>query len=140
MDDAEAEARAATLGSAMLIFGLVREPAREALDALEDVPLLTAEEWEAWREGDDEDLRITRACLDAEYELRANQWIALDMLGVALSPPSPAERGYDPAGAAEQPDGAPQGLPPGRVWVERRELAALASAILGWDTTAPEEG
>jgi len=42
--------RARRLGAAMLLFGLVREPAPAALHATADLPLLDADEWEAWRD------------------------------------------------------------------------------------------
>lgn len=49
------------LGAALLILGLVCEPAVSALYALEDTPLLTKEEWEAWRSMGSADLLLARA-------------------------------------------------------------------------------
>ncbi len=69
--------RAERLGAAMRLFGLVREPAEAALEATTQLPLLTADEWEAWRATDDEDVRLAHACLNAELELRERQWQAL---------------------------------------------------------------
>ncbi|WP_445151136.1 hypothetical protein [Baekduia sp. Peel2402] len=77
--------RAARLEAAILVCGLVHEPAEAALLALEDVPLLTVEQWDAWRALDSEDVALLAACLDAEFALRAREWAALDRLGAALA-------------------------------------------------------
>ncbi len=69
-----AEERAERLGVTMLLFGLVREPARDALQGSKDTELLTHDEFEAWRSSDDEDLRLGQACIEAEFELREHQW------------------------------------------------------------------
>ncbi len=83
MGSPDAAERADRLGATLLILGLVREPAVSALHGLEDTPLLTVEEWEAWRSADAADLVLAHACLNAEYELRERQWNALERFGAA---------------------------------------------------------
>lgn len=75
--------RADRLGAVMLVLGLVKEPAPAALDGLAETPLLTTEEWEAWRSIEPEDRDLAWACLTAEFELRERQWAALERFGAA---------------------------------------------------------
>lgn len=70
--------RADRLGAAMLVLGLVHEPATAAVAALEEVPLLTDDQWEAWRDLDNADLALTHECLRAQFETRAREWEALE--------------------------------------------------------------
>jgi hypothetical protein len=77
--------RADRLGAAILVCGLVREPADAAIRALEDLPLLDGEQWEAYRDLDHEDVALLRACLEVEFEIRDREWEALDRLGASLA-------------------------------------------------------
>lgn len=83
MDWPDTAERADRLGAVLLILGLVRQPAAAALHGLEDTPLLTSDEWAAWRSADAADLVLAHACLNAEYELRERQWTALERFGAA---------------------------------------------------------
>jgi hypothetical protein len=74
----DAPGRADRLAAAVLVCGLVREPATTAMESAAEAGLLTPAEWEAWRSLDDEDIRIAHACLEAEYGRRLRQWRALD--------------------------------------------------------------
>lgn len=77
--------RADRLGASLRLFGLVREPGHAAVEAAAVMPLLSAEEWEAWRETDDDDRALALACLNVEFELRERQWRALEEFGAAYS-------------------------------------------------------
>lgn len=126
-----AEERAERLGVTMLLFGLVREPARDALQGSKDTELLTHEEVEAWRSSDDEDLRLGQACIEAEFELREHQWQALELLDYAYNEPPSSEAprsGVAVAGAAGQSRAGAADLVP----VRRADLARLARFALGW--------
>lgn len=113
--------RADRLGVAMLAFGLVRERPLEALRSSAECALLTADELDAWRECDDEDLALAQACLVAEFELRARQWDALERLGAALS-----------NGSGETTDERVATMP------EADAREALRSALaLNWDLPTP---
>ena len=92
-----AEQRAERLSAALMLFGLVRESRTDALAAVEDLPMLSAAEWEAWRAGDDEDVALALACINAEFELREAEWRCLEFLlyvqtsPAATSPAQPVE-------------------------------------------------
>jgi hypothetical protein len=121
---ADAEDRAGRLGAAMLLLGLVREPAAAAVEALQDTPLLTAEEWEAWRSLDAEDRALALACLNAEYELRDRQWSALEAFGAAYA-----------AGRGDGFDERIKTMP-----AEEARRILIAAYDLGWHFPMPEEG
>jgi hypothetical protein len=76
--------RAVRLGVAVLTFGVVNEPPRDALAAM--FPLLHEEAVDIWRDGDDADRDIANACLLAEAELRTREWDALGTLLAAIPP------------------------------------------------------
>jgi hypothetical protein len=122
-----AEERAERLGVTMLLFGLVREPARDALQGSKDTELLTHEEVEAWRSSDDEDLRLGQACIEAEFELRDHQWQALELLDYAYNEPPSSEAPRSGAGAAYAAGDRADLVP-----VRRADLARLARFALGW--------
>lgn len=127
-----AEERAERLGVTMLLFGLVREPARDALQGSKDTELLTHEEVEAWRSSDDEDLRLGQACIEAEFELRDHQWQALELLDYAYNEPPSSGSGTAGAGAAGQSRAGAAGEGADLVPVRRADLARLARFALGW--------
>ena len=125
------------LGAALLIFGLVDERPADALVALESCPLLTPAEMAAWRDADEQDAALARACLPVERELRDAQWRALGLHDLALHGP-PAD---EARGEARPPEGNSTGDTscPGLVRVERADLARVSQFVLGWDRAAPEE-
>jgi hypothetical protein len=138
--------RADRLGAAVLLLGLVRQPAVEAVDAAAEVDLLTADEWDAWRSADETDLRIAHACLVAQYEQRAREWAALELV-LADRPrmlaPAVAPSASGPAG----PKGSASGFVtvPANEWeAAQRDAAYWAGVVadaertLGWDRPAPE--
>jgi len=141
------EDRAERLGISMLIFGLVLEPASAALAALAEVPLLTEGELEIWREGDDEDIALTNACLQVEYGLRAEQWRALMLLDIALHGPPVVEPPPPPSGRTRTVRAHQGSLPvstPDVVVVPRAAVERLARVVLGWNLpnlpNLPNEG
>ena len=81
----DAAERGDRLGVTMRMLGLVREPAPAAVEGASAAGLLTEEEWEVWREGDDQDIALAHACLTAEFELRERQWSALEAFGAAVA-------------------------------------------------------
>lgn len=128
--------RAERLAAALLIFGLVDEPPADALAALESCPLLTPAEIEAWRDADEQDAALMRACLELEHELRDAQWAALAVLDLALhGPPVETRIEAGPPGGNGPSCDAPC---PDLVRVERADLARMASFVLGWHHAALE--
>lgn len=121
--------RAERLGATMLLFGIVREPATDALER--EPPLLTEDELEAWRATDDEDVRLAHACLNAEFELRDRQWQALEFLLYARSAPE-ACLSPPPPGRAELPSGGSEPEPQDLVVLPRAHVVAVAELALGW--------
>ena len=77
MTSDDAESRAERLGAAMLVCGLVHEPACQAVEATAQLDLLTDEQWEAWHALDGEDGRLAQACLALEFERRNQEWASL---------------------------------------------------------------
>jgi hypothetical protein len=133
----DAEARAGRLGTSMLMFGLVGEKPRDAMRGAVAAQLLTANEMDAWREGDDEDTAIANACLAIERELREAEWAALELLNtvrVTRPEPAPAPTDGEPT-AGTGPCGEPS--PPAMVRVARADIERVAHAVLGWDRPAP---
>lgn len=130
--------RAERLGAAMLLFGLVREPATAALEANADLALLAAGEWEAWREADDEDVRLAHACLSTEFELRERQWRTLEFLLYVLTAPEvalPQPTSAQPVTAAGPPSGGSEPEP--MILLPRAHIVAVAELALGWHTSGP---
>lgn len=70
--------RAERLRVHVFIFGLVREEPRDALCGTWDA--LGLNEIDLFRTGDDEDLALSNACLEAEAALRQREWEALERL------------------------------------------------------------
>ena len=125
--------RADRLRTSVLLFGLVNQPATDALTGSRDAALLAAEEWDAWRSSDDEDTALARACIEAERERRDRQWTALELLCHAYTgpeapdhtDPQPRPRtGAKPAGTATET--------PTVESVPRAAIIATTQAILGW--------
>ena len=114
--------RADRLGAAMLTLGLVREPAESALQALEDTPLLTGDEWDAWRALEPDDIALVHACLIAGFELRDRQWSALEAIGTAFA-----------AGEGDTPEERIATMP-----ADDSRRALLATYALGWNFPAPQ--
>lgn len=127
-----AEERAERLGVTMLLFGLVREPARDALQGSKDTELLTHEEVETWRSSDDEDLRLGQACIEAQFELRDHQWQALELLDYAYNEPPFSEAPCSGAAGAGEGRAGAAGEGADLVPVRRADLARLARFALGW--------
>lgn len=124
MDVLDPETRAERLRVGLLLFGLVYEPPSDAIDGACATELLTAEEWEEWREADEEDLALAAACLGVEYGLRARQWSALQRLGELHA-----------AGEGDDAEARWLSLPDRDV----AEVLRHASA-LGWTHDPPEPG
>lgn len=124
--------RADRLGAAMLLFGLVGEPAADALTR--QPPLLTRDEWAAWRATDDDDVALARACLTAEHELREVGWGWLEFLLHVQSAPDAAAAPVS-AGAASATDAAES-----MVLIPRAQAVAVAIQALGWHLPPPPEG
>ncbi len=133
--------RAERLGAAMLLFGLVREPATAALRAAGDLPLVTDDAWAAWRSADDEDVRLAHACLRTEFELRDRQWQALEFLLYVRTAPEaslPAAPSTPPGGGAARGGSEPE--PPDLVVLPRAHVVAVAELALGWHHRLPAQG
>lgn len=89
--------------------------------------------WNDAMHGDDptaypDDLHLAWECAELAQAIRAQQWTAVEVLGAALyAPEPPAALGgmTTQAGIASEPTRL--------VSVERRDLLALATAVLGWD-------
>lgn len=73
--------RADRLGASLVMFGLVNQPPREAMEA--SFPLLSMEAKKALRDVTAEDIALSNACLTVEREHRARQWAALEAFGAA---------------------------------------------------------
>ncbi len=116
--------RSDRLGAGVLLLGLVREPGADALDGANACGLLREDEWQAFRDFEDEDLALVHACLGAEFELRARQWSALEFLTFVTN--APAVEVGDRSGAG------PSGGEP-LVLVSRAEAVAVAETALAWD-------
>lgn len=128
--------RVERLGAGILLLGLVQdEDGTEAIERAKECGLLTDAEIDAWTELDDEDRRLTLACLDAQFELRAAQWKTLELLLyvqtaplVDLPPVKPS-----PAVGAEEGDWQPT-----MVMVPRSQITALTLQALNWHLAPPE--
>lgn len=118
----DAPPRASRLGAALLICGLVREPAVDAVVGASVTGLLTSTEWDAWRAGDETDRRLALACLEVEYGLRDQQWAALAALGDAWA-----------AGTGPTPEDRIATMP-----AEAARSALQAVYALGWNFRAPD--
>lgn len=119
--------RADRLGATMLLLGIVREPAEAAVQRAAEFPCLTPDEWEAWRETDDEDFRLAHACLNAEFEHRARQFDALERFGTAYA-----------AGTGDSYAERVASMP-----AEEARASLLAAVDLGWHHTIggkPDDG
>jgi len=133
-----AEQRADRLGATLLLFGLVRESRTDALAAVEDLPMLSAAEWEAWRAGDDEDVALALACINAEFELREAEWRCLEfLLYVQTSPAATsAARPGEPAGGAGT---VGEGAGVEMVLIPRAQGIAVAIQALSWHLPPPQD-
>lgn len=134
----DVEIRADRLAAAILLFGIVREPAYESVDHEQntDTPLLTERQWEEWNACDEDDDHLAAICLREQHAHRAREWQALEFLlhvrsapNVATPPPVPPGRAGDAAGEADA-----------LVTVPRAQAVAVASCALGWHLSPPEGG
>jgi len=140
--------RADRLGAAVLLLGLVRQPAVEAVDAAAEVGVLTIEQWDAWRSADETDLHIAHACLVAQYEQRAREFAALELVladRTRTLAPAGAPAANGPAGPNGSGTGSGYVTVPAEEWeAAQRDAAYWAGAVvdaertLGWDRPAPE--
>src|SRR5688572_7491451 len=82
--------RAERLRVNLFIFGVVREPPRKALEGTWDA--LALDEIDLFRAGDEEDLALSNACLEAEAALRDREWAALErLLGLVAAGEGPLD-------------------------------------------------
>lgn len=116
--------RADRLGAALLVLGLVREPGTEALEASAEIQLLTADEWDSWRNLDDDDIALVHACLNVEFELRSRGFAALQRFGAAWS---------TSAGATPEEHIA-------SISADAARETLAATFALGWNYPVPAEG
>lgn len=75
-----------------------------------------------------DDLHLAWECAELAQAIRTQQWTALQLIGIAYHAPEP------PAALGGMTTQAGMASEPTRlVSVERRDLLALAHAVLGWD-------
>ncbi len=104
--------RADRLGQVFKRFGVV----------MEDTPTLADC-------GTADDLALANACLEVEQELRDGEWSAVQLLGLALGPPTRP-------GPSASPGGAPG---PPTVNVPAADLARVARIVLQWYLPVPRD-